>query len=60
MGLKLFPDILFQLNGAGEESGDIWVKYYKNGKSQESRLNIELDEFDPNKLKSEEEVENEN
>lgn len=46
-----FPDILFQLNGAGEEPGDIWVKYYKNGRSQEARLNLELDGFDPDKLK---------
>jgi hypothetical protein len=29
-----FPETLFTLRGEGEESGDEWVLYVKNGKSQ--------------------------
>lgn len=47
---KEYPDILFTLYGEGEESGDIWVKYYKNGKSQVANAQIKFDEFDPKKL----------
>lgn len=34
---KAIPYALFELNGEGEESGDIWKKYFLNGKSQISR-----------------------
>jgi hypothetical protein len=27
----VFPDVLFTLTGEGEESGDIWRKWYRNG-----------------------------
>ena len=30
---KKYKDILFLLEGEGEESGDIWRQYHKNGKS---------------------------
>jgi hypothetical protein len=48
---KKHPDLLFTLDGEGEESGDIWRKYYKNGKSQYSKPEIKFDDFDPEKLK---------
>lgn len=35
-----FPEVLFQLSGNGEESGDIWRKYYFNGKEQVAKANI--------------------
>lgn len=28
---KAFPDVLFVLDGQGEEAGDIWRKWYRNG-----------------------------
>lgn len=48
---KNYSNILFELSGEGEESGDMWKKYFKNGKMQESYARIEFDEFDENKLK---------
>ena len=46
-----FPGVLLTLNGEGEESEDIWVKYYLNGKMQYERAKIVLGPFDPSKLK---------
>lgn len=48
---KQFPDVIFQLNGEGEESGDIWVKYFVNGKMQTASAKITFDGFDQKKLK---------
>lgn len=47
---KEFPEVVFQLNGEGEESGDVWVKYFKNGKMQVDKAEIKLAPFDATKL----------
>lgn len=47
---KLYPDVVFALKGEGEESGDIWVTYYKNGKRQHCKAIITYDEYDASKL----------
>jgi hypothetical protein len=48
---RKFPSVLFTLSGEGEESGDFWRRYYKNGKCQEARAQIVYAEFDEGKLK---------
>lgn len=48
---RLYPDVLFTLNGIGEDYPDIWVKYFKNGKMQFVKAKIVLDPFDESKLK---------
>ena len=45
---KLFPNVLFTLNGEGEESGDIWKAYFKNGDQKVLRSEITFPEFDTN------------
>jgi hypothetical protein len=46
-----YPDLVFKLKGEGEEPGDIWLEYYKNGKMQRSEAQIAFDEYDESKLK---------
>lgn len=48
---KLYPELIFVLDGEGEESGDIWRSFYKDGKEQMSKPTIIFDEFDETKLK---------
>lgn len=47
---KKFPDVLFTLHGKGEESGDVWKKYFVNGKVQVAKAKLVFDEFDEKKL----------
>lgn len=47
---KEFPDILFDLYGEGENSYDMWHKYYLNGKVQNAPARVAFDPFDPIKL----------
>lgn len=46
-----YPDLLFILYGEGEESTDIWRKYFVNGKMQMASAKIVFDEFDERKLR---------
>ena len=47
----LYPNVLFTLHGVGEEEGDEWVEYYKNGKHQrEVREEWSPPEFNPDTL----------
>lgn len=45
-----YPHTVFKLSGEGEERGDTWVKYFKNGKMQVTKAKIELADFDETKL----------
>ena len=47
---KQHKELIFKLSGAGEDPGDLWVKYFQNGKTQECRGRIKYDPFDARKL----------
>jgi hypothetical protein len=47
---RIFPDVVFALQGVGEEYPDIWVKYFQNGKMQSEDAQIYLPSFDKDKL----------
>lgn len=36
-----YPQIVFRLHGEGGENGDIWVKWFKDGKMQKWKLTWE-------------------
>ena len=46
----LFPDVVFRVYGDGEESDDIWYKYFKNGKVQYCPCHFSFDPYDEAKL----------
>ena len=46
-----FPDLVFNLHGAGEDSGDIWDYFYKNGKSCGGQAQIVYYEYDEEELR---------
>lgn len=46
-----FPHILFELHGEGEESGDIWDEYYRDGMMQRCSAEIVIPPFDESKMK---------
>ena len=48
---KQFPGVVFKLEGDGEDSGDIWKQYFKEGTSQICHSNITFNDYDPTKLK---------
>ena len=48
---KKFPKKLFTLKGEGEESGDVWIKYFQDGKMQSCKATLVFPEFDTRKMK---------
>ena len=45
-----FPELIFCLGGEGEESADMWQKFYHNGCMQECQAEVVFPPFDPFKL----------
>lgn len=39
---KTFPNVIFVLHGEGEEQGDIWSTYYKNGVAKDAKVEIKI------------------
>lgn len=57
---NLYPELLFTLEGNGEESDDQWKKYFIGGKMQAEYVKVLPPEpFDPNKLKTLKEIKKE-
>lgn len=48
---KLFGNIIFCLYGDGEETGDLWLRYYLNGKCQIAGAKVVYGEFNPKLMK---------
>lgn len=42
---KDYPEVLFILRGEGEEAGDLWISYFKNGKYQRHEAIITYPEY---------------
>ena len=40
-----YKDIVFTVEGEGEEAGDVWKAYYKNGKSVTHRVEFVFPDF---------------
>lgn len=47
---KQYPSLVFTLKGEGEDAGDVWYKYFKNGLIQRCPAKITFDEYDESKL----------
>lgn len=47
---KNFPNLVVKVEGAGEEQGDQWKAYIKNGKIQIAKAVVTFEEFDEEKL----------
>lgn len=52
IGLSLlFPNIVFELHGEGEDNDDVWNKYFKNGKMQICKAKVTFDKYDESELR---------
>lgn len=45
-----FQDILFSLYGSGDNSDDIWLHYFKNGRAMFNGIEVVYNDFDESKL----------
>ena len=48
---KIYPEITFLLEGEGEDSDDLWQKYFKDGKMQVCKAEIVFPKFDESLMK---------
>ena len=46
----MHPKVVFELSGEGEEAGDLWKAYFKDGKMQMCKAKIEYDNFDESQM----------
>lgn len=48
---KAFPNLVITVEGDGEEQGDQWKAYFKDGKVQVCKAIVTFEPFDESKLK---------
>lgn len=48
---KAFPNLVITVEGDGEEQGDHWKAYFKDGKVQVCKAIVTFEPFDESKLK---------
>lgn len=46
-----YPQLIFALSGAGEETEDMWKKYFVNGKMQIAKAVFTMAPFNPKELR---------
>lgn len=47
---RLYPDVLFQVTGDGEDSDDFWREYIQDGKTNWVKGEITYEPFDPTQM----------
>ena len=47
---KRYPDVLFQLDGKGENNDDVWTMWARNGKTYKDYVKIIYPEFNEDRL----------
>ena len=47
---KKYPDVVICIHGEGEETGDIWDHYFKDGKMQSCDAEVIIPPYDESKL----------
>jgi hypothetical protein len=47
---KKHPNVVFCVDGEGEESGDIWKAYFQNGKMFRTKAVLQFEQFSTDKL----------
>lgn len=48
---KKYPNVVFCLSGEGQDTGDLWKSYYKNGLVQRCKAKIVYDNYNESQLK---------
>lgn len=47
---KNHPNVVFCIDGVGEENGDIWKAYFKNGKMFKTKAKLVFEDYSEDKL----------
>lgn len=47
---KILPEVVYVLEGKGEDDDDLWREYYRNGKMYKEMAKITYEPFSANKL----------
>lgn len=47
---KKHPELTFLIEGEGEDTGDVWKAYFKNGKMFKTKATMTFESYDESKL----------